>query len=72
MFTIEYTHYLMDISLTWCRPQCFVLPAVEDIIHVGQSHDKVLKLINKNRIKHKFQLWLAHITDILYCCDCAT
>jgi len=46
MFTIEYTHYLMNISLTWCRPQGFVSPAVEDIIHVGQSHDKVVKIIN--------------------------
>jgi len=60
----------MNMSLAWCRPQGFVSPAVEDIIDVGLSHDKVVKIINKNHIKYKLQLRLAHITDIVYRCDC--
>lgn len=71
IFTIEYTQYLMNISLVCCRPQGFVSTAVEDIIHVGLSHDKVIKIINKNRIKYKLYLGLAHITDTVYRCDCA-
>jgi hypothetical protein len=47
IFTLEYTQYLMNMSLVWCRPQGFVSPAVEDILYVGLSHDKVIKIINK-------------------------
>jgi hypothetical protein len=70
LFTLEYTYYPMNMSLAWCRPHCFASPAVEDKIHVGPSHDKVVKIINKNHIKYKLQLLLAYITDIEYRCDC--
>jgi hypothetical protein len=41
IFAIEYTCYLMNMSLAWCRSHGFVSPAVEAITHVGLSHDKV-------------------------------